>query len=103
LNVFKSKQKIHSFLVTDSIVVHSNYGRPPAPLKLRHSATELLKDVISPPIFHHSVWSVISAHKLTLLKRGDRQRLAFVCYTCVQVERGVDHGHKLSTFQHDLT
>jgi len=35
--------------------------------KVRHHS--LFHDLLSAPMFHHSVWSVITAHKLTPVKR----------------------------------
>ena len=37
--------------------------------KHHNDYTSLFHDLLSAPMFHHSVWSVITAHKLTPAKR----------------------------------
>ena len=41
----------------------------PSLLAFRASDTVLFHDLLSAPMFHHSVWSVITAHNLTPAKR----------------------------------
>ena len=45
---------------------------------------------------NYSVWSIISAHNLTPLKRDDWQRVTFVYRMHGQAEYAVDHVHKIS-------